>query len=567
MSKNLNLFTNQNKDEMLFNNYKKKVQKGGNYKNIVEIQYELANCYMNGIGVQINHKEALYYLKLSAEKGHMKSQYYLSNYYEEGKYIEKNTNEAFKWCKKSSDQNFDLAQNHLGCYYEVGEYIEKNMEEAIKLYKKSAEQGNTSAEYNLATCYEYGRATDKNMIEAFKWYKKSSENDYHRSQNKLGWFYENGFGTDKNITEAIKWYKRSSSQDNCKAHYNLGNCYKYNKGIEKHDINVKIAFRLYNRAIEQGCKCEDTLYEYALCYENGEGVEQNLTKAFNLIKQAADLEYPIACYKISEFYLYGKGININIEKSIKWYNKSISLGYKVPIEKQDLENPVHKAAFEKSRAINDVNNNDENNDVKNDDTGESYDCNDDCNDDTGESYDCNDDGESYDCNDDGESYDCNDEIELLKHQYTYTKIIETNKNEEDDIKKHLEKYLSYYKKKLNNVIQFNLYNKERKNKYDILYLRYNYNCGVINHHLGKYEKAITYYEEAAYNKYPPAQKALSYCYKNGIYYEKSLEQAKVWINLYYELKTIDYTWLNPLYLENTTIKHNCEDIEDIEEID
>jgi TPR repeat protein len=81
------------------------------------------------------------------------------------------------------------------------------------------------------------------------------------------------------------------------------------------------------------------------------------------------------------------------------------------------------------------------------------------------------------------------------------------------------------------------YNDNYRNRGDIynkinMVLRYNYNCGVLNHKLGNFEEAIKYYEEAAYNKYPPAQQALSYCYKNGIYYEKSLEKYQKWYNLY-----------------------------------
>ena len=79
----------------------------------------------------------------------------------------------------------------------------------------------------------------------------------------------------------------------------------------------------------------------------------------------------------------------------------------------------------------------------------------------------------------------------------------------------------------------------------MLYLRYNYNLGVLNHYLEKYEDAINFYEEAAYNKYPIAQKALSYCYKNGIYYEKSLKLSKIWYNLY--------------------LNNNREDIEDVKD--
>jgi TPR repeat protein len=585
----INVFTPKTKDELLFNSYKKKVQKGGNDKNISIYQYELANCYMNGIGVNINHEEAIHYFKISAERGHTNSQYYLSYYYDEGKYIEKNIDEAIKWCKKSADQNNDLAQNQLGCYYEIGTYIDKNIEEACNLYKKSAIQGNVSAQYNLASCYEYGRLNgDKNMTEAFKWYYKSAIQDYHRAQNKLGWFYENGLGTEKNITEAVKWYKKSSKHDNCKAHYNLGNCYKYNKGIEKHDINFKIAFRLYDRAIEQGCKCEDTVYEYALCYENGEGVEKDMVKAFTLYKQAALLDYPIACYKVAECYKFGRGTVINTNKAMKWCEKAKNLGYKIPINLNTslIENRSHVNSDTKNFICedncDDISDDSDDSDDKYDDKYDDKCIDSDDNNDSDDKYDdkcidsddCND--ICDDCNDicdncndicDNTYDECKDKeadvklnnsktqiellknknVKLLKQKEILNSIITNHKLILENSCKEL---LVYYSKKLDIVRQYiidnNIYNNTYNNTYDNvelntinnLYLRYNYNCGVLNHRLGNYEEAINFYEEAAYNKYPIAQKALSYCYKYGIYYEKSLETSKIWYNLYL-YKTIE----------------------------
>ena len=592
----VHLFQQKTKDELLFNSYKKKVQKGGNDKDMCEYQYELAYCYMNGIGVKVNHKEALYYLKISAERGHSKAQYYISNYYEEGNYIEKNIVEAVKWCRKSAEQNNDLAQNQLGCYYEIGTYIDKNIEEAFNLYKKSAAQGNISAQYNLASCYEAGRHNEgKNMSEAFKWYYKSSVQEYHRAQNKLGWFYENGLGTEKNITEAVKWYKKSSRQDNCKAHYNLGNCYKYNKGIEKHDINLKIAFKLYNRAIEQGCKCEDTVYEYALCYELGEGVEQDMVKAFTLFKQSAELDYAIACYKLSECYKFGRGTSIDYKKSSKWFMKAIKLGYKIPLrlsmasinntafqkqeqeqeQEQDLKNPARKTAFQKSRAKTEDIETTAQKDNASDDSNASNVSNASNTSDSKEEdvkkyvneneYNYKDEhlslltkeeiqirielsklkiekGEKIIINStENINYSVN-QIEMMKNQQIELlkekEIVETRmSNSKLIISNDLKLLLDYYTNKLDILIKKQKLNKLRA--YDVntvtinrLYLRYNYNCGVLHHQLGNYEDAIQYYEEAAYNKYPIAQKALSYCYKHGIYYDKSIENAEIWYNLY-----------------------------------
>ena len=546
------LFTQKYKDELLFNSYKRKLEKGGNYKDICEYHYELANCYMNGKGVKKNEQEALPYLKIAARGGHMKAQFYLSNYYEEGKYIDKNINKAVYWCKKSAEQNYDLAQNKLGCYYEEGNYVDKNSIEAVKMFKKSADQNNAVAQTNLGLAYEYGR------------------------------------GTEINITEAIKWYKKGSKQDNCRAHCSLGNCYKYNKGIEKHESNMKIDYTLYHKAIEQGCMCEETVYEYATCYENGEGIEKDLVKAFTLYKKAADLEYPKACYKLADFYWCGSGTHVNIEESKKWREKAHQLGY-CSHTKQEQD-----TAFEKSRAKKDLEKQDtafeksliktkvletieQKDEIQNIVTNEFELSNL-----PKEEY--KKDMAFYLNKEEFQNYMITNKFNNveqkkmaekfniyknnIEHSLKEQKIDEAlSANLKLNIKTHNKELLDYYTKKLDIIIQFYLDNNIYENYYDeedldseshylyMLYLRYNYNCGVLNHKLGNVEEAITYYEEAGYNKYPLAQKALSYCYKHGIYYEQSIEQAESWYNLYQ-----DNDFEKPVYKYHEKIL----DIEDVD---
>jgi TPR repeat protein len=504
--KNLQLIINKNKDEVLFNKYKKIVQSVDDDKNKIEALYQLSNCYMSGIGIKINYLESLHYLKLSAYKGHIQGQYYLSTYYEKGLYIKKNTNKAVYWCKKSADQNFDLAQNHLGCYYEIGEYIDKNIDEAFKLYKKSAEQNNSCAQYNLATCYEYGKSIEKNIVQAFKWYLKAALQNHDLSQNKVGCFYENGKGTQKNINEAVKWYKKSSANDNCKSHYNLATCYKYNKGIEQNDNNLNIAFNLYKRAIDQGCKCTNTLYELALCYEHGEGIEKDFDKALNLYKQGAELDDIKSQYKLNEFYKNAK--TPVIEKDLS-YNDNVYDNSTV-----DYSDILNDSFSDESEEDNDSDN-DSDTDTK-----------------TLELFKSNIDLGNIDS---GNIESGNKELE------NYKKYLE------EDLKQDLNynmNNLDYIKKyKIGRNISNSTYNSNNCNTHinyvNMLYLKYTYNCGVLNHELKNYEEAINYYEEAAYNHYPYAQKALAYCYKNGIYYEKSLEKAKIWMNLYKNIEDVD----------------------------
>lgn len=587
----MSLFEKKSEKELEFDSYKKILQKGlVKYKNRKFIEYKLAKCYMYGLGVKINHKEAIYYLKLSSNEGHMEAQYYLSDYYEKGKHIGKDLNEAFILCKKSAEQNYDKAQYKMGIYYDYmkedeDKYFTKDIKEAFNWYKKSAEQGFVKAQHALASCYDTGDGVVKNQVEAFIWYKKAAEQNHVKSQCDVGTCYENGEGVEKNMVEALSWYKKSAEQGYYKAQYNIGlfyeyglgnlvknldeafkyykksenygyckaqhklaNCYKYEKGTPK---NLKLAFILYEKAINSGCNCACTYYQYALCYENGEGVEADINKAFTLYKKSVELGCSNAHYKLAEFYKYGKGTQINIKEADNLlFIVSKKLGYNKPdnlntycIDYQDAE---HDAAFEenctKTQTL-------ENPECK---AEEKQGADTELQDKIIESKNIISISQQIVNNLEKDIFNKKQELEInKKKKLNYEKelgiantILENNKIEYDYTKLELKDILSFYEKNLklitdelhSNDMYFHTYNESDDiytNKINSLYyLKYNYQCGVLNHKLGNYEEAIKYYEEAAYNKYPLAQKALAYCYKHGIYYEKSLEKYKIWYNLY-----------------------------------
>jgi TPR repeat protein len=61
-------------------------------------------------------------------------------------------------------------------------------------------------------------------------------------------------------------------------------------------------------------------------YFNGQGVEQDYARAFELYTQAADKGSPWAPYNLGDMYRLGKGVNEDREMAIKWYRKAASLG-------------------------------------------------------------------------------------------------------------------------------------------------------------------------------------------------------------------------------------------------
>src|SRR5436190_5358242 len=61
-------------------------------------------------------------------------------------------------------------------------------------------------------------------------------------------------------------------------------------------------------------------------YKNGEGVNINYNKAFELYQKSADGDYPDGTYMLGYCYYAGIGIRCNKHKAIKLYKKAANLG-------------------------------------------------------------------------------------------------------------------------------------------------------------------------------------------------------------------------------------------------
>ena len=63
-------------------------------------QYELADCYQNGYGVEMNHAKAFKWFQRSAEHGEKDAQNSLGYCYQFGLGVDVNYLEAIKWYRK-----------------------------------------------------------------------------------------------------------------------------------------------------------------------------------------------------------------------------------------------------------------------------------------------------------------------------------------------------------------------------------------------------------------------------------------------------------------------------------
>ena len=104
--------------------------------------------------------------------------------------------------------------------------------------------------------------------------------------NNIGGFYRDGIVVRANPETAAKWFSRSAE---------LGNAYG--------------------------------MLNYALALQRGEGVEKDVAKAIELLKEAAELGNAEAMNAYGMCFYSGDGVAKDAAEAVKWYRASAARGF------------------------------------------------------------------------------------------------------------------------------------------------------------------------------------------------------------------------------------------------
>ena len=329
----------------LFNNYKRQAENGDKFS-----QYELGNCYKDGIGTEIDTTLAVYWYMKAAEQGHESARYMLSllrgkdtRKDSENELKEKpadsmqNKESYFESCKRAADTGDKRAQYELALLYAAGTDVRKDNALAFYWCRKSADQGYSLAQYALATYYEKGIGVSVNTNQAIYFYKKAAEQGYKKAEFELNRLRNakdnkqqtsnNGQTTQTNAPQAtfgVRQATRPKSQ-NAKLHSTTH--------VAKNED------KSYFKECENRAESGDVIkqYELAVCYATGEGVTKNPDLAFYWYQKSAYQGYVYAQYALATCYLKGTGTDKNITNAKYWYEKAAAQGYeKAKLELQRL---------------------------------------------------------------------------------------------------------------------------------------------------------------------------------------------------------------------------------------
>ena len=330
----------------------------------------LAVCYHDGLGVDVNRELALKLYMDAAKEGNASAQCNLGHYYFTHA-ANQDYQKAIEWYTKAADQNVTAAQEQLGFMYYNGIGVEKDEQKALYYYGLVAKSDKADTLCRLGHRYYFGEGIGQDYQEAIKLYQEAAQKGSAEAKNNLGVCFFNGFGVERNYEEAAKWFTEAVeqgnllAQSNCQmqliappwaaergnllARSNLAALFFYGKGVEQNDDKAKYWFNMageieiYNNLVEERRKNKQKAVDWytkaaeqgyaqaqcnlGICYKLGQGVDKDEKKAVEWYAKAAEQGLASAQCNLGVCYDYGQGVDKDEKKAAEWYTKAAEQGY------------------------------------------------------------------------------------------------------------------------------------------------------------------------------------------------------------------------------------------------
>jgi len=213
-------------------------------------------------------------------------------------YNAKDYSKANDWFHKAAEKGNSQAMYIIGLLYFNGEGVDQNYTVAYNWSKKAADKGVAGAMNSIGVCYVNGYGVPVNITEAINWYKKAAKKGEEIALGNLGYLYKNGTGVPKNISESIFWFTKACKKGNSDACFQIG--FLYHDGVEvKQDFQE--ARNWYNKSIRIDNNL-NALKNLGWMYENGQGEQQNISKASDCYKKATEKNDSRSMYLLGKIY-------------------------------------------------------------------------------------------------------------------------------------------------------------------------------------------------------------------------------------------------------------------------
>ncbi|EIF51991.1 Sel1-like repeat-containing protein kinase family protein [Sulfurovum sp. AR] len=183
--------------------------------------------------------------------------------------------------------------------------------------------GNSEALRALGQIYERGYSVEQDKARALEWYEKAAKNGDVFSQLHLGEIYHKGSISIKDDHRSIYWLTNASKQNSKKAKIELAQIYIEQK-------NKKKALELYLDLAKNGDAYAQKQAAYLMVFAEG---EKDFKSGYNLFLKNAQKGDASSQYALGFIYENGKGVHVDHQKALHWYEKADQQGYKAAKER------------------------------------------------------------------------------------------------------------------------------------------------------------------------------------------------------------------------------------------
>ncbi len=283
----------------------------------------LGELYLEGVGTTADEAKGVAYILEGCEGEDWWGCYRMGELYAEGRGVEFSPEQAFSYHTKACSEGVVMSCIRLAPAYERGLGVAPDIKKAAELYGQGCRERHISSCYELGRLYADGEGVSGSPLVAMGLYQTACDAGDLRGCYGIGVLYELGRGVEASPEIALEHFNKTCEVGFAPACTRLGWMYLAGKAVEK-DRRLGLSY------VNRGCRAGDLegCVTMAEMFEEGQwGTDMNLTKAFDLYKQACEGGSGPGCYHLGRLYDEGKGVPANQREALTWYRRSCEEGY------------------------------------------------------------------------------------------------------------------------------------------------------------------------------------------------------------------------------------------------
>lgn len=243
--------------------------------------YQLATCYSEGIGVEIDFVEALSLAQRAAELSDVPAMVMVSQLYQGARGITGDRLQSYKWAKRAADTGDTSGIVALAHCYRFGWGVPKDENEMMRLLRRAAESGNSYAIASLSRAYLFGDISLQNIPEGLRLAKRADELNQRLGTVCLAYASYLGRGVAKDEERGRSFALKASKMGSAEADTLLGGQILANESLDPAS-----AIPYLNRGLKM--EVPRAMWALGTAYAGGRGVPRSYTQALELWRRGAE---------------------------------------------------------------------------------------------------------------------------------------------------------------------------------------------------------------------------------------------------------------------------------------